>query len=596
MLRRSAFALVTLACVGGVSCARAAAEEPAPTATTGGKAALLARLGRLNGSTQFLFGEENATVWGMYLDGGLVSTKDWYERTARAGRFTSDSAALVGDDPAVLGISLGMLAFEPLGWNRRPVIAAAVRHQLAEGGVVTMDWHAPSCDSDAHATGPLGTVTVDGHDVVIQSLAGGASFYAEEEYRHPITSRADVPEPLKCVCQIANDLPLTAGTYQGLTGKTWLIAQAKYAARVMRDEKLSGLPIIVRPFHEHTGSWFWWGEPYWNCAALLDRPDAISGAAAFKAMNRVFIEALRAEPGMEQLVFAYSPDKLTGPGDDADARRGEEDVTSVAVARHKLADPTGFARDRLRDRMVRELRAAGLAYDSPLRKGATMRAARATSVKTADAYVAQRRPFYAEGYAGDDLFDVLGIDLYHPVAHPGDATDLRQFGLLLRVVAAEARARGKPYALTEAGTYRLQLAQLDATTPRGQPLTINGKPQVDEALARLFDPGDRAALLRHFGLRAPGPVILRPTERTAVVARGPEDWFNQQLLPLARQAKVAYALVWQTYYESSWRDRYFFYYVPYPGHPAANGFRRFHDDPATCFLRDGDGDGGACGR
>jgi hypothetical protein len=65
-----------------------------------------------------------------------------------------------------------------------------------------------------------------------------------------------------------------------------------------------------------------------------------------------------------------------------------------------------------------------------------------------------------------------------------------------------------------------------------------------------------------------------------------EDWFNQQLLPLARQAKVAYAMVWQTYYDPAWRDRYFYYYVPYPGHPAAAAFRRFHDDPATCFLRD----------
>jgi len=49
---------------------------------------------------------------------------------------------------------------------------------------------------------------------------------------------------------------------------------------------------------------------------------------------------------------------------------------------------------------------------------------------------------------------------------------------------------------------------------------------------------------------------------------------------------VAYALVWQTYYDSAWTDRYFYYYVPYPGHPDASSYERFYAAPATCFLRD----------
>jgi len=557
--------------------ARLTAAAPA-AAAPGARVALLQRLGRLNQSGQFLFGQENATLWGMYLDGGLVSTGKWFDGTARAGRFTSDSAALVGDDPAVLGVSLGMLAFEPTDWNRRAVIAAAIRRQIAEGGVVTMDWHAPSCNTADAVAAPLGGVTVGGRAIAMSALSGGASFYAEEEYRRAIASAADVPETLKCVCQIANDLPLTAGAYkdQGLTGKTWLVAHAKHAARVMRDEGLAGLPIIVRPFHEHTGSWFWWGQPYWNCAALLGKPDAVSGPEAFKAMNRTFVQALRAEPGMSELVFAYSPDKLDGP---------HQAPPRLPLAQRKIDDPTGFARDRLRERLVRELEAAGLAYVSPAQKALAGGGDHGFDHADADGVV-RRRAYYREGYAGDDVFDVLGIDLYHPASRSADRGDLRLFGLLLRVTADEARARGKPYALTEAGTYRLHLTQLAAAAPRGKPLTINGKKEVDDALARLFDPADRAALLRHFGLRAPGPVVLGASERAAVANGAPEDWFNRQLLPLAREAKVAYALVWQTYYDSTWRDRYLFYYVPYPGHPEAESFRRFHADPATCFLRD----------
>ena len=65
-----------------------------------------------------------------------------------------------------------------------------------------------------------------------------------------------------------------------------------------------------------------------------------------------------------------------------------------------------------------------------------------------------------------------------------------------------------------------------------------------------------------------------------------EDWFNRQLLLLAKESKVAYALVWHTYYDATAPDQDFYYFVPYPGHPEAASYQRFYADPATCFLRD----------
>ena len=44
-----------------------------------------------------------------------------------------------------------------------------------------------------------------------------------------------------------------------------------------------------------------------------------------------------------------------------------------------------------------------------------------------------------------------------------------------------------------------------------------------------------------------GPIELAARERAAVVPKPDEDWFNQQLLVPAKEARVAYALVWQTY-------------------------------------------------
>jgi hypothetical protein len=357
---------------------------------------------------------------------------------------------------------------------------------------------------------------------------------------------------------------------------TWLVAHAKHAAQVLREERLSGLPIIMRPFHEHTGSWFWWGQPYWNCGALLGKPDAVSGPDAYKAMVRAFVSTMRAEPGMNNLLFAYSTDKLLGP----------EEGERFTTAQNKAMEPAAQARDQLRERLVRELGVAGLANVSPAQRAATLPASRATSARRAEIYVAQRRPYYVEAYAGDDVFEVLGIDLYHPIARASNQADLRLFGLQLRVLAEEARSRAKPYALTEAGTYRLQLEELARKAgPRG-PLLVNDKKSVDAALALLFDPVDRAALLRHFGLTESGPIVLSAAERALVVPSVAEDWFNRQLLVLAKEARVAYALVWQTYFDGIATGHYFNYYVPYPRHPEARNFERFYADPASCFLRD----------
>ena len=85
------------------------------------------------------------------------------------------------------------------------------------------------------------------------------------------------------------------------------------------------------------------------------------------------------------------------------------------------------------------------------------------------------------------------------------------------------------------------------------------------------------------------PVVLGADEVAAMFPDPKtytEDWYNRQLLVLAREARVAYALVWQTYFDNDRRDRYYYYYVPFPGHPEAAGFERFFAHDATCFLRD----------
>ncbi len=543
-----------------------------------------ARLERLSRSGKFLFGQQNASLWGMYLDGRIVPTSDWFERTARAGRWTSDGAQIAGADAAVLGVGIDMFAFDPPQWKRSDLVAEAMRRHLDRGGLVTLDWHPPSCAAPYAPVAQLGEVNVDGQEVTIHTSGGGTLFYAEEGYKQSIARPGDVPESLSCLCKIANDQSIDSGPYRGISGKTWLVALAKHTARVVRAQGLAGRPLVIRPFHEQNGAWFWWGRPYWSCDKLLGKPDAISGPEAYKQVVRTYVSTLRAEPGMEGALFAYSPGKLALP----------KERERLKPLEQKLQDPAALARDLLRDRLVAELGALGLVYTSPAERRVTLSMAEVRTIADERRYVAERRRIYRESYPGDDVIDLLGIDLYFPRARAANAADRREIGLQLRTLGEEAQAHRKPHALTETGTFRLQLMYLLRQQPPGAPLRISSKAEVEGAHALLFSPEDRRQFLSELGLDAPADVRLAEDEIATLFPNAGayvEDWYNTQLLGLAKAAKVAYALVWQTYFGGSQAapDTYPYYYVPFPGHPEAEGFLRFAHDPAVCLLDDGCG-------
>ncbi len=201
------------------------------------KTDLLDRLNRISKNDRFLFGQQNASLFGMSLNGAIVTSDVWFEQTARAGKWTSDTAELTGHDPAVLGIGLDLLAFEPRRRKRRDIVGEAARRQLAAGGIVTFDWHAESCEAPFSPQRLAGSVSVDGRDVPIYAKGGGG-FYAEDDYQRAITSAADVPENLKCLCKIANDLLISNGPYSGMSAATWLKAHALHTAAVFREQGL----------------------------------------------------------------------------------------------------------------------------------------------------------------------------------------------------------------------------------------------------------------------------------------------------------------------------------------------------------------------
>jgi mannan endo-1,4-beta-mannosidase len=83
------------------------------------------------------------------------------------------------------------------------------------------------------------------------------------------------------------------------------------------------VPVILRPWHEHTGGWFWWGTG--NCSI-----------EEYVTLCRFTVEYLRDVKGLHHLLYAYSTDKFDSveeymerwPGDDYVDLMGFDDYHS----------------------------------------------------------------------------------------------------------------------------------------------------------------------------------------------------------------------------------------------------------------------------
>ncbi len=80
----------------------------------------------------------------------------------------------------------------------------------------------------------------------------------------------------------------------------WFKSQLDKVAHFINELKVGfivkkHIPILFRPFHEHTGKWFWWGKG--NCTA-----------EEYKALYTFTHDYLVKEKNLNNLLFTYSPD------------------------------------------------------------------------------------------------------------------------------------------------------------------------------------------------------------------------------------------------------------------------------------------------
>jgi mannan endo-1,4-beta-mannosidase len=273
-------------------------------------------------SKGMMFGHQDAFAYGT----------TWY---AQEGR--SDVKDVCGDHPAVIGWELGHLelggaySLDSVYFDN---IRKGVIYANKIGAINTISWHFRNLLTGGTAW------DVSSTKAVASILPGGEKHQQYMEYLNKVA-----------------DFMLSLKSNKG-----------KY------------IPVLFRPFHEHTGSWFWWGK---NLCTVDE----------YKALWRFTVNYLRNEKNIHHLLYSYSTDRVNTiseyleryPGDDLIDLlgfdlydRGPEYpavlgncakiVTELATEKGKIAavteagDPTGKQTEWWTKKILEPLRQYHLSY------------------------------------------------------------------------------------------------------------------------------------------------------------------------------------------------------------------------------------------
>ena len=92
--------------------------------------------------------------------------------------------------------------------------------------------------------------------------------------------------------------------------KAYLDKLAEFLLALKADDG-TYIPILFRPFHEHTGSWFWWGKD-------------LCSAEDYKALWQFIIEYLQDYKGIHHLLYIYSSDGIDTPAEYLERYPGDD--------------------------------------------------------------------------------------------------------------------------------------------------------------------------------------------------------------------------------------------------------------------------------
>ena len=167
----------------------------------------------------------------------------------------SDVLSTAGAYPYILGLDLGGLETDSpvnLDGNDFGLMREAAIKHYERGGIVTLSWHLrnPLTGGDSWDVSS---------DKVVESILPGGS-------KHEF--------------------------FMG-----WLDRIATYIAS-LKDSQGHQVPVIFRPWHEHTGGWFWWGT-------------GLCTAQEYNALWKMTYDYIVNERGIKGLIWAVSPNSMS---------------------------------------------------------------------------------------------------------------------------------------------------------------------------------------------------------------------------------------------------------------------------------------------
>ena len=113
--------------------------------------------------------------------------------------------------------------------------------------------------------------------------------------------------------------------------KKYLDAIASYLI-TLKGDKGEAIPLLFRPFHELTGTWFWWGKN-------------TSNATDFKTLWRFTIDYLRNQKGLHNLLIVYSTSDFKTGKEFLERYPGDSYADILGFDTYCRSESTKFKRD-----------------------------------------------------------------------------------------------------------------------------------------------------------------------------------------------------------------------------------------------------------
>ena len=224
-----------------ISCSKKKADDPlAESGRTQRTENLLANLREIS-ANGYLVGHQDDPVYGV----------GWVGDSCR-----SDVKSVCNDYPALIGFDLGHLELgdsvnlDGVPFNR---MREEIIRQYDRGGMVTLSWHLDNPLTGGSAWVKPDSLTDQEKQTVASVLEGG-----------------------ECHDKFLGWLDTLASFLNSL--------ETPYGVKV---------PVLLRPWHEHTGSWFWWGQN-------------LCTTEQYKALWKLTVDQLK-QRGVNNVLYAYSP-------------------------------------------------------------------------------------------------------------------------------------------------------------------------------------------------------------------------------------------------------------------------------------------------